>query len=160
MLTIATFGDASKGTTVTPTVAHAGTADNVVPAHTVVAVDVRVERADERERVDALMAGLRPVNPEARIEIVGGFNRPPMPTSASERLLPLAMDAAAEVGIEGLRGVAVGGGSDGNFTAAAGVATLDGLGAVGGGAHADHEWVDVATLIPRSQLLKIGRAHV
>ena len=62
-------------------------------------------------------------------------------------------DAAAEVGIEGLRGVAVGGGSDGNFTAAAGVATLDGLGAVGGGAHADHEWVDVATLIPRSQLL-------
>jgi glutamate carboxypeptidase len=153
VLTIATFGDASKGTTVTPTVAHAGTADNVVPAHTVVAVDVRVERADERERVDALMAGLRPVNPEARIEIVGGFNRPPMPTSASERLLPLAMAAAAEVGIEDLRGVAVGGGSDGNFTAAAGVATLDGLGAVGGGAHADHEWVDVATLNPRSQLL-------
>ncbi|MFM8563224.1 MAG: M20/M25/M40 family metallo-hydrolase, partial [Acidimicrobiia bacterium] len=126
VLTIATFGDASKGTTVTPTVAHAGTADNVVPALTTVAVDVRVERAEERERVDALMAGLRAVDPEARLELAGGFNRPPMPTSASAKLFPLAQMAAVEAGIGDLRGVAVGGGSDGNFTAAAGVATLDG----------------------------------
>lgn len=160
VLTIATFGDASKGTTVTPTVAHAGTADNVVPALTTVAVDVRVERADERERVDALMTGLRAIDPQARLELVGGFNRPPMPTSASERLFPLAQIAAAEVGIEDLRGVAVGGGSDGNFTAAAGVATLDGLGAVGGGAHADHEWVDVSTMPSRSRLLTQLVRHI
>ena len=160
VLTIATFGDASKGTTVTPTVAHAGTADNVVPALTTVAVDVRVERADERERVDALMTGLRAIDPQARLELVGGFNRPPMPTSASERLFPLAQIAAAEVGIEDLHGVAVGGGSDGNFTAAAGVATLDGLGAVGGGAHADHEWVDVSTMPSRSRLLTHLVRHI
>jgi len=160
VLTIATFGDVSKGTTVTPTVAHAGTADNVVPALTTVAVDVRVERADERERVDALMTGLRAIDPQARLELVGGFNRPPMPTSASERLFPLAQMAAAEVGIEDLRGVAVGGGSDGNFTAAAGVATLDGLGAVGGGAHADHEWVEVSTMPSRSRLLTHLVRHI
>ena len=160
VLTIATFGDASKGTTVTPTVAHAGTADNVVPALTTVAVDVRVERADERERVDALMTGLRAIDPQARLELVGGFNRPPMPTSASERLFPLAQIAAAEVGIEDLHGVAVGGGSDGNFTAAAGVATLDGLGAVGGGAHADHEWVEVSTMSSRSRLLTHLVRHI
>ena len=153
VLRIATFGDASRGTTVTPTVASAGTADNVVPALTTVYVDVRVEHADERERVDRVMAELASVHPEARIEIRGGFNRPPMPTSASEKLFPVALEAAASVGIVGLRGVAVGGGSDGNFTAAAGVPTLDGLGAVGGGAHADHEWVDVATMPARTLLL-------
>ena len=153
VLRIATFGDASRGTTVTPTVASAGTADNVVPALTTVYVDVRVEHADERERVDRAMAELASVHPEARIEIRGGFNRPPMPTSASEMLFPVALEAAASVGIVGLRGVAVGGGSDGNFTAAAGVPTLDGLGAVGGGAHADHEWVDVATMPARTLLL-------
>ena len=153
VLRIATFGDASRGTTVTPTVASAGTADNVVPALTTVYVDVRVEHADERERVDRAMAELASVHPEARIEIRGGFNRPPMPISASETLFPVALEAAASVGIDGLRGVAVGGGSDGNFTAAAGVPTLDGLGAVGGGAHADHEWVDVATMPARTLLL-------
>lgn len=153
VLRIATLGDASRGTTVTPTVASAGTADNVVPALTTVYVDVRVEHADERERVDRAMAELASVHPEARIEIRGGFNRPPMPTSASEKLFPVALEAAASVGIVGLRGVAVGGGSDGNFTAAAGVPTLDGLGAVGGGAHADHEWVDVATMPARTLLL-------
>ena len=153
VLRIATFGDPSRGTTVTPTVASAGTADNVVPALTTVYVDVRVEHADERERVARSMAELAAAHPEARIEILGGFNRPPMPTSASEKLFPVAIDAAAEIGLDGLRGIAVGGGSDGNFTAAAGVPTLDGLGAVGGGAHADHEWVDVATMPTRALLL-------
>ncbi len=153
VLRIATFGDPDRGTTVTPTVASAGTADNVVPALASVYVDVRVELATERERVERAMAGLTAAHPEARIEIRGGFNRPPMPTSASEKLFPVALEAAVSVGIDGLRGVAVGGGSDGNFTAAAGVPTLDGLGAVGGGAHADHEWVDVATMPARALLL-------
>jgi glutamate carboxypeptidase len=153
VLRVATFGDPSRGTTVTPTVASAGTADNVVPALTIIYVDVRVEQADERARVDRAMAGLRTEHPEARIEVLGGFNRPPMPTTASETLFPVAVEAAKSIGLDDLRGVAVGGGSDGNFTAAAGVPTLDGLGAVGGGAHADHEWVDVTTMPTRALLL-------
>ncbi|MBM3827392.1 MAG: M20 family metallopeptidase [Actinobacteria bacterium] len=154
VLRIATFGDPDRGTTVTPTVASAGTADNVVPALTTVFVDVRVEHADERERVDRAMAGLVSTHPGARVEILGGFNRPPMPMSASETLFPVAVLAAESVGIDGLRGVAVGGGSDGNFTAAAGVPTLDGLGAVGGGAHAEHEWVDVMAMPSRALLIE------
>jgi len=75
-----------------------------------------------------------------------------MPEGSAGRLFPLALDAAAEVGIEQLTGVAVGGGSDGNFTAAVGVPTLDGMGAVGGGAHADHEFVLVDTMVPRAML--------
>ena len=149
VLAIAAFGDASEGTTVTPTVAKAGTADNVVPAETRIKVDVRVTGAAEKERVEAAMAALVPVDPAATIEVHGAIGRPPMPETASATLFPLAESARP-----GLRGVAVGGGSDGNFTAALGVPTLDGLGAVGGGAHADHEWVDAATLPDRVELVR------
>jgi glutamate carboxypeptidase len=148
VLRIATFGDAGAGTTVTPTVASAGTADNVVPAHAHIRVDVRVMSMDERDRVEALMADLSPVDPAASIEVLGAIGRPPMPESSSASLFPLA-----EAASPGIAGVAVGGASDGNFTAAIGVPTLDGLGAVGGGAHADHEWVDAATLPDRVALL-------
>ncbi len=150
---IADISEPSRGTTVTPTVATAGTADNVVPAMARVVVDVRAEDPDESARVDAAMKGLRAVHPEATIEVLGGFNRPPMPETASTRLFELACSAARDIGLGELNGVAVGGGSDGNFTAAAGVPTLDGLGAVGGGAHADHEWVDVGSMVDRSRLL-------
>jgi len=153
VLAISTFGDASRGTTVTPTVSSSGTADNVVPAQARVLVDCRVVEADERERVERCFANLRPTVTEATIEIRGGFNRPPMPPKSSEWLFPLAEAVAAERGIGPLAGVAVGGGSDGNFTAAAGVATLDGLGAVGGGAHADHEWIDVTAMPARASLI-------
>ena len=153
VLAISTFGDASRGTTVTPTVSSSGTADNVVPAQARVLVDCRVVEADERERVERCFAALRPTVAEATIEIRGGFNRPPMPPKSSEWLFPLAESVAAERGLGSLVGVAVGGGSDGNFTAAAGVATLDGLGAVGGGAHADHEWVDVTAMPARASLI-------
>jgi glutamate carboxypeptidase len=150
---VATFGDPAKATTVTPTMASSGTAENVVPALTKVKVDVRVSEPAEADRLDALMASLTTTVPEARIEVLGGLNRPPMHESASATLYPLAERAAADVGITGLRGVGVGGGSDGNFTAAIGVPTLDGLGAVGGGAHADHEFVEVDALVPRTRLL-------
>ena len=153
VLAISTFGDASRGTTVTPTVSSSGTADNVVPAQARVLVDCRVVEADERERVERCFANLRPTVTEATIEIRGGFNRPPMPPKSSEWLFPLAEAVAAERDIGPLAGVAVGGGSDGNFTAAAGVATLDGLGAVGGGAHADHEWIDVTAMPARASLI-------
>lgn len=150
---VATFGDPAKATTVTPTMASSGTAENVVPALTRVRVDVRVSEPAEADRLDALMAALTTSIPEARIEVLGGLNRPPMHESASASLYPLAEQAAVAVGITDLRGVGVGGGSDGNFTAAIGVPTLDGLGAVGGGAHADHEFVVVDALVPRTQLL-------
>lgn len=150
---IATFGDPATGTTVTPTMATSGTADNVVPAETVVTVDVRLVEPDERGRIEALMASLSPSLPEATVELRGGVNRPPMHESASATLYPLAERAAARLGLGPLTGTAVGGGSDGNFTAAAGVPTLDGLGAVGGGAHADHEHVLIDTMVDRARLV-------
>lgn len=148
VLRIASFGDPAAGTTVTPTVAHVGTADNVVPAEARVRVDVRVTSAEEKDRVEALMASLTPVDPQARVEVLGSIGRPPMPESASATLFPLAQAA-----MPGIDGVAVGGASDGNFTAALGVPTLDGLGAVGGGAHADHEFVVVDTMVGRVDLI-------
>jgi glutamate carboxypeptidase len=150
---IATFGDPEKETTVTPTVATAGTADNVVPALTRVRVDARVVAQGEKERVEHLMSTLSSDIPGAGVEVVGGLDRPPMPESASAALFAVAAAAARRDGLPALHGVAVGGGSDGNFTAAIGVPTLDGLGAVGGGAHADHEYVLVDTMIDRARLL-------
>jgi len=153
VLAITTFADPAIGTTVTPTVATAGTTDNVVPAQARILVDVRVEAAGEKERVEAAMAGLRARVPDARIEIGGGINRPPMPASASESLFATAVAVGEQLGMAPVTGVAVGGGSDGNFTAARGVPTLDGLGAVGGGAHADHEFVLVESMPERAKLL-------
>lgn len=148
VLRIATFGDPVAGSTVTPTVASAGTADNVVPAEARIRVDVRVTSAEEKDRVEACMAGLTAAHPDATLEVLGSIGRPPMPESSSATLFPLAQAA-----MPGIAGVAVGGASDGNFTAALGVPTLDGLGAVGGGAHADHEFVVVDTLPGRVDLL-------
>ncbi len=150
---IPSFADPAKATTVTPTVAVAGTADNVVPAETRVKVDVRVEQIEEGPRLEAAFAGLRTSVEGARVEIRGGMNRPPMPVGAAGDLFPLALEAAAQVGIADVQGVAVGGGSDGNFTAAIGVPTLDGMGAVGGGAHALHEHVLVDTMVPRAEMV-------
>jgi glutamate carboxypeptidase len=153
VLRIASFERHEAGTTVTPTVAVAGTADNVVPAEARVKVDVRVQSLDEAERVAELMRTLEPVLPGARLEVLGGINRPPMHESASTALYELAVQVAAELGLPAVQGQAVGGGSDGNFTAALGIPTLDGLGAVGGGAHSDHEWVEVGTMSARALLV-------
>ena len=153
VLRIATFGDPRKGTTVTPTVAVVGTADNVVPARARILIDVRAEDPNESARVDEAMKGLQPHIPGAELELLGGFNRPPMPASASTQLLHIAESVALDLRLGEISAVAVGGGSDGNFTAAAGVPTLDGLGAVGGGAHADHEWVDATAMVDRARLL-------
>ena len=153
VLRICEFGDASRGTTVTPTVSSSGTADNVVPALARVSVDCRVSEIPEGDRVESLFAQLSPVLPGASLEVLGGINRPPMPEASSATLLPLAQEAAREVGLGEVAGVGVGGGSDGNFTAAAGVPTIDGMGAVGGGAHADHEWIDVEAMPGRAMLV-------
>ncbi|HWL41360.1 MAG TPA: M20 family metallopeptidase [Ilumatobacter sp.] len=148
VLAINRLGAPELGTTVTPTLAHAGTAENVVPAEARVRVDVRVAELAEGHRVEQAMSRLAPVTPDVTIEVLGRVGRPAMPPAASAPLFPLA-----EAAQPGIGGVAVGGMSDGNFTAALGVPTLDGLGAVGGGAHADHEWVDVDTMPARVGLL-------
>jgi glutamate carboxypeptidase len=150
---IIAIADESIGTTVTPTLASAGTADNVVPALTTCAVDVRVAVPSEKPRVEAAFAALRLQHPEARLVVSGQIGRPPMHESAAAGLFPIAVAVANRIGINSLQGVVVGGGSDGNFTAAVGVETLDGLGAVGGGAHGDAEHVVVATMPHRAALL-------
>lgn len=150
---IIAIADDSIGTTVTPTLASAGTADNVVPALTTCAVDVRVAVPSEKPRVEAAFAALRLQHPEARLVVSGQIGRPPMHESAAAGLFPIATAVATRIGISSLDGVVVGGGSDGNFTAAVGVETLDGLGAVGGGAHGDTEHVVVATMPQRAALL-------
>ncbi|MFI6642762.1 M20 family metallopeptidase [Streptomyces sp. NPDC050504] len=148
VLAIAALGRPGAGTTVTPTVAAAGTQSNVVPAGATVSVDVRVESAEEKERVEAAFAALAPHLEGAALSVRGGIGRPPMPESASAGLFAVARGL-----LPGVEGVAVGGGSDGNFTAALGIPTLDGLGAVGGGAHADHEYVLVDTMEERARLV-------
>jgi glutamate carboxypeptidase len=153
VLAIAALADPARGTTVTPTQVSAGTSGNTVPATGEVMVDVRVRDAAEQVRVDVAMQALRPVVPGARLEVLGGPNRPPMAASASASLFARAVTVAARAGLPAPVGVAVGGGSDGNFTAGVGTPTLDGLGAVGGGAHADDEHVLVAALPERAALI-------
>ena len=150
---ISTFGNAELGTTVTPTVASAGTTDNTVPAEAHVLVDARVVVPEEKIRVEKLMSSLVPVVPGASISITGSLHRPPMHSSMSEELFALAVESQRAVTGESMSGVSVGGGSDGNFTAALGIRTLDGLGAVGGGAHGETEHVVIDSIAPRIALL-------
>jgi len=148
VLEIAQIGKPEVGTTVTPTVASAGTTDNVVPAEATIIVDVRVESTDEKERIESAFQTLAPHLDGAAITVSGGVNRPPMPESASASLFALAKAVLPTI-----EGMSVGGGSDGNFTAAIGIPTLDGLGAVGGGAHADHEYLVVDAMAERATLV-------
>ena len=141
------------GTTVTPTVAAAGTTTNVVPEHAHVEVDVRVARAGEAERVDEAMRSLRPTVVGCRLEVRGGPNRPPMPETSGAGLWGRAKVIGDRLGVGPIDAISVGGGSDGNFTAALGCPTLDGLGPLGGGAHAENEHVLVPAMAPRAALL-------
>lgn len=150
---IIAIADPAMGTTVTPTLASAGTADNVVPANTTCTVDIRVAVPEEKPRVEAEFAKLVVANPEVKLSLSGGIGRPPMHESAAAELMTLAQSVAVQIGLGALEGIVVGGGSDGNFTAAVGVQTLDGLGAVGGGAHGADEHVIVSTMPERAALL-------
>jgi glutamate carboxypeptidase len=141
------------GTTVTPTVAAAGTATNVVPAEAVLEVDVRVAIPEEADRVDDAVQALRPTVAGCRIDVRGGLNRPPMPDTSGAELWVRAQAIAIALGLPALTGVTVGGGSDGNLAAAVGCPTLDGLGPVGGGAHAENEHVIVSSMAERAALL-------
>ncbi|MCZ2821124.1 M20 family metallopeptidase [Modestobacter sp. VKM Ac-2977] len=153
VLAIADLADPALGTTVTPTVLTSGTTTNTVPATGRLSVDVRALTAAEQERVDAGMRALTPQLPGAVLELRGGINRPPLEETASAGLFALATAVSARLGLPAPAGVTVGGASDGNFTAGIGVPTLDGLGAVGGGAHAVDEHVLADQLPGRAALL-------
>ncbi|WP_189112585.1 M20 family metallopeptidase [Pilimelia terevasa] len=141
------------GTSVTPTVLAAGTTTNTVPASAVIHVDVRSWTGEELDRVDAAIRLVRPRLAGAELTVDGGVNRYPLERAVALPLLQVAQDAARDVGLAPPDGVSSGGGSDGNITAALGVATLDGLGAVGGHPHARSEWVDVNAMPERAALL-------
>lgn len=149
-----TWAKPEVGTTVTPTTARAGVTDNTVPDRAVIGIDVRAWSADEQQRVDALARGWRPAHAEATVDIIGGgINRPAMEASAGEGLARVAERCADALGLAPLGSRPVGGASDGNFTAAMGIPTLDGLGAVGDGAHADHEWASASAVPERTALV-------
>jgi len=153
ILAIAALENKEHGTTVVPTTLRAGNTTNTVPDLAVIDIDIRSYSMDDLKRVDAAIKNLKAVNPGARYEITGGFNRPPLETSSTMALYERAEKVAKELGMPPLGHASVGGASDGNFAAAAGAQVLDGLGAIGDGAHAAHEWVDVSTLEDRSRLL-------
>jgi glutamate carboxypeptidase len=145
--------DIAAGTTVNVGVVRGGSRPNVVAADAEAVIDVRVASAAEGDRVAEALRALAPVDPRTRLAVAGGVGRPPMErTPGVAALVGIAQEVAAELG-RTLGEGSTGGGSDGNLTAALGVPTLDGLGAVGGGAHADDEHVTVSDLGWRAALL-------
>ncbi|HVV74855.1 MAG TPA: M20 family metallopeptidase [Mycobacteriales bacterium] len=153
VLAISTLGRDDLGTTVTPTVMSSGTTVNTVPARATVAVDVRAETVAEMERVAAALEGLTPRVDGAAVTTTATSVRLPFERRMSEQLFARAHRLAESVGIDDIGGVAVGGGSDGNLTAAIGIPTLDGLGAVGGNAHAEGEWASLSAMTQRTALV-------
>ena len=153
ILSLASLENTEHGTTVVPTVVHSGNTTNTVPDHAILDIDIRSFAISELERIHAAITGITAVNPLARIEVTGGINRPPLQPTATAALYERVEKVAASIGMAPLGSAQVGGASDGNFAAAAGAQVLDGLGAVGQGAHAPHEWVSAASLEPRTALL-------
>jgi glutamate carboxypeptidase len=153
VLEVAALAEPAAGTTVTPGVAAAGTTANTVPDRAHFSVDVRAWDAAELDRVDRGIRALAPGLAGAAITVDGGLDRPPLERAASDDLFGRAARLARDLGLPPLRGAAVGGGSDGNLTAALGIPTLDGLGAVGASAHADDERVEVDRMPERAALV-------
>lgn len=153
IVAVGDWRDPARGVSINVGVVQGGVRPNVVAPWAQARVDVRVERAEDAARLEAAFRGLRAVTPGTRVEVSGGFDRPPLErTPAVARLYEMAREVAAELG-RTLDEGGTGGGSDGNFTAALGVPTLDGLGAVGDGAHARHEHVIVDELPWRAALV-------
>lgn len=140
---VAALGDTALGTTVTPTVANAGTTINTVPAEATFRIDVRAALASEQERVRAQLEGLVPTLEGAEIVVDHMGTRPPLEAASSASLLNVHTAVCERLGVTLPPASTSGGGSDGNFTAGMGVPTLDGLGGVGDGAHAEGEHVMV-----------------
>jgi len=150
---IAAFTNLKQGITVNPGVIAGGTRTNVVAAEAHVEVDIRIAKAADAAALDKKIRSLRPVDKRCSIQVEGGLNRPPMERSPAIRtLFQTARACAKELGVK-LEESASGGGSDGNFTAALGVPTLDGLGGVGEGAHASNESILLDRIADRTALL-------
>jgi glutamate carboxypeptidase len=150
---IAGFTDLRRGITVNPGVISGGTRVNVVAAEAMAEVDMRIPRMKDAAALDRKFRALRPVDKRCTLEVAGGLNRPPLERSpAIVQLVRKARKLAGDMGVA-LDESSVGGGSDGNFTAALGIPTLDGLGAVGEGAHALNECILVDRIADRTALL-------
>jgi glutamate carboxypeptidase len=146
------LNDAARGITVNVGTIAGGTRSNVIAAEVRAAIDVRVRTREDGKALEAAVRGLTPVNPETALQVDGGFDHPPMePSERNQALWWLAHEAGRLLGLE-LEQAAVGGASDGNTTSQY-TATLDGLGAVGDGAHAAHEYVELFHLVERAALL-------
>ena len=145
--------DPASGVTVTVGVIEGGTRANVVPAEARAIIDARAVTRADADRVERAMTALVPQIAGAQITVTGGFDRPPLErTAAVAGLFAAAQAVAKDLGLTLEEGSA-GGGSDGNFTAALGVPTLDGFGAVGDGAHALHEHIEIDALVPRAAVI-------
>lgn len=153
VVAIAGFTDLARGITVNPGVVQGGTRTNVVAAEACVEVDIRIARAADGPELERKFAALKPVDSGCTLEVSGGLNRPPMErTEETARLFRMAQELSRPLGMD-LDEAATGGGSDGNFTSGMGIPTLDGLGAVGEGAHAAHESILIEELPRRTALL-------
>jgi glutamate carboxypeptidase len=153
LLVIESFADPKRAITVNPGVIRGGTRTNVIAGEATAEVDARVSRLKDIPHLDKKFRSLKPFDKRCKIEVGGGIGRPPLERSKQVvELFTLACRLAHELGWE-LEESAAGGGSDGNFTAALGIPTLDGLGAVGEGAHARHESVVIAEMPRRAALL-------
>jgi glutamate carboxypeptidase len=141
-----------RGLTLNVDVMHGGARANVIPQFAQALVDVRISTGRDRELIEKKMRALKPINPQARLEVTGGVNRPPLERKMAIGLFRQARELGLQMGLD-LREASTGGGSDGNFTAALGIPTLDGLGGTGDGAHARHEHVMVGDLPQRAALL-------
>jgi glutamate carboxypeptidase len=147
------FTDLERGLTVNPGVIAGGTRSNVIAAECTAQIDVRIAKASDAARVERMFRGLTTTDNACKLTVSGGINRPPMERKAGTvRLFRQARALAAQMGLA-LEEASTGGGSDGNFTASLGVPTLDGMGAVGAGAHAVHEHVVAGHLVERTAML-------
>jgi glutamate carboxypeptidase len=153
LLEIVKFTDLERGITVNPGIVQGGTRSNVIAAEAWAEVDLRIARAADAAMLEQKFAALKPFDPDCTIEISGGMNRPPMErTAGTVRLFEIAREIAGSIGLA-LEESSTGGGSDGNFTSALGLPTLDGLGALGEGAHAVNESIVIEQLPIRTAVL-------
>ncbi len=155
ILAIEALTNYQRGVTTTVGMVAGGTAPNVIPQHCHITVDLRVKTVEAGREFEAKILGLKPVDPGVTLKITGGMNRPPFEKSpAIEALFRHAQGLARDIGFELTDAPMTGGGSDGNFTAALGVPTLDGLGIDGDGAHTDWEHALVSSIEPRTLLMR------
>jgi glutamate carboxypeptidase len=146
------WNDLRRGVTINAGIVEGGTRTNVIPERARAVLDLRALRVSDMRNLERKLHALRAIHRGARLEVTGGFDRPPLERKMSATLFARAKSLAAQMGLA-LGECTVGGGSDGNFTAALGVPTLDGLGAVGDGAHSSHEHIVINTIPARAALL-------